>query len=484
MPDRVFCIDFGSSYTKVGLRRARWTDSELVRHPRLRDDLRVCVPTTVAIDYNPSPPAFAFGDAALARRPARRVKVFSNWKKDLFEDAARGRGPDKAARKGAPPPRLPGLVLSDEFAALARARGVDPRDVHSLRRLLSHAGALFRNPPAAPGGGPDGPAQLTSPAFRVAVQFFRYLRQTVLEACGALRPSVPDPAAIPTRVTVPAFGPEAGLAERPEAAWLCDALARAGWPLADARPVVSEPAANAIGVLSRGTNSRLAAEMFKAGRLAAHLTKPRNHPDPDYRVGVVDVGAYTADFAVLTHHHGAAPAALDNLRFGLDVDSAADGISRLDAAVLAALPPAQAGYLRDEASPDEWARLRARVYGQGGAFTLLSGEPVDGPAVGDAVAAYADRLADAVAAFFGRQDEVRFEELILTGGGCSYPAVQDALIRGAERARGPFPSVHLPAGDGGRGPTDHRAVWRLEPAVARGATALGGTSEFFELNRA
>ena len=40
MADRVLSIDFGSSFTKVGLRRGRWVDAELVRHPRLTENLR------------------------------------------------------------------------------------------------------------------------------------------------------------------------------------------------------------------------------------------------------------------------------------------------------------------------------------------------------------------------------------------------------------------------------------------------------------
>lgn len=486
MSDRVFCIDLGSSYTKVGLRRGRWADSELVRHPRLRDDLRVCVPTTVAVDYAPFPPAFAFGEAALARRPTRKVRVFTNWKKDLFDDAARGRGPDRPPARKPGQPRMPRLIASAEFADLARRNKVPDQEVHSLRRLLDHAGTLYKAPPSTSGGG--GPPQFSSPAFRVAVQFFKYLRLTVLEACNTLRPAVPDPGSIPARVTVPAFAPEADLAARPASVWLCDALARAGWPVAATRPVVSEPYANAVGVLSRGTNSRLAADMFKGGRLAAHLVKRKNHPQPDYRAAVVDVGAYTADFAVLTHRGGGTPPSLDTLRFDVDVDSVPDGISVLDAAVLAALPDDQAGYLRDSAPPAEWHQFRARVYG-GGTFPVPGGEAGGGADAGrvrDAVAGYAGRLADAAAAFFGRQDEVPFEELILTGGGCSLPAVRDALIAGAERgARGRFPSLHLPATDapGGGESVEGRAVTWLEPAVARGATALGGTSEYFELNR-
>ena len=485
MSDRVFCIDFGSSYTKVGLRRGRWAPSELVRHPRLRDDLRVCVPTTVAVDYTPFPPAFAFGEAALTRRPSRKVRVFANWKKDLFEDAARGHGPERPQpRRGSGRPRLPALVQSAEFADLARRHKVPDGEVHALRRMMAHAGAVFHAAPAGPAGGPP---QLTSPAFRVAVQFFKYLRQTVLEACATLRPAVADAGAIPARVTVPAFAPETALASLPAAVWVCDALRRAGWPVADTRPVVSEPYANAVGVLTRGANARLATAMFGHGRLAAHLTKPKGHPRPDYRVGVVDIGAYTADFAVLTHRRGNAPPALDTLRFDLDVDSSPGGTSKLDAAVLAALPDDQAGYLRDSATPAEWHRFRAAVYA-GGTFALPGGEVAGGPAaagVRDAVGWYVGRLADAAAEFFGRQDEVPYEELILTGGGCSLPAIRDALIQGAERARGRFPSLHLPATEGPPDPalTEGRSVWWLEPAVARGATALGGTSEYFELNR-
>ena len=55
MPDRVFCIDFGSAFTKVALRRDPTADSELVG---CRDaDVEFCVPSfAMALDRRGAKP--------------------------------------------------------------------------------------------------------------------------------------------------------------------------------------------------------------------------------------------------------------------------------------------------------------------------------------------------------------------------------------------------------------------------------------------
>jgi len=488
MADRVFCIDLGSAFTKVGLRRGRRANSDLVTDSRLTtlDDLRLCLPTTVAIDFSSTPAKPIFGDAALDRRPGKTMRVFANWKKELFAEAARSEALPVASQT-APPPRTPSrlesLLNSNEFLHFATRYGVAPTDVASLQKLLSSAATILAPPPAA------GSVVMTtadSDAFKVAVLFFRHLRRVVLEVCRAGKIDIPNPELIPARLSVPAFAPEKDLSSHRGCRWLVEAMQRAEWTPVDHRPIVSEPYANAIGVLTRGSNCTREKEMLQNGLLATCLSEPKTHPE--YRAVVIDVGAFTVDFAALTYRPEG-QRTLNEVEFERHELSVPLGVSELDAAVLGILPHRQVAYLRDQASANDWMAFRPRVYSERQFFPtphgeICSGDDVKG--IGYAIQNYADRLSEQTAAFFSTFPDASFKELILTGGGNTIPAIQDALISAAEAGREKFRKVHLPAvGIAGmqRKGTSQQPVAVLDGRLTRGATALGGSGSFFDMDR-
>src|SRR3954464_14728069 len=121
MSDRVFCIDFGSAYTKVALRRDPKERSELVTDTNLSldDGLNVCVPSAMLVDTSSSPPSVTWGmKLANDRMGGDGLVLKRNWKKDLYEAAP------PAVRPGGTS-RLAAFLKSAELRDLAGKHGVD-----------------------------------------------------------------------------------------------------------------------------------------------------------------------------------------------------------------------------------------------------------------------------------------------------------------------------------------------------------------------
>ena len=132
---------------------------------------------------------------------------------------------------------------------------------------------------------------------RVARQFFSALRERLPEELAEL----------PLRVCIPRLANGDGPPKL-----LMESLRQANWRLAESRPTVYEPEANALGVLSRGRNSTWAPKYldFTGGpereaylpemldtRLSSVLRRATLQEKFDYYgVLVTDIGAYTTDF--------------------------------------------------------------------------------------------------------------------------------------------------------------------------------------------
>jgi hypothetical protein len=482
MPDGTFCIDFGSAYTKVSLRRAKRTNSEMVYNPHETDDeVRICVPSVAVIDTSSGTAKYEFGRATGARRDGDAITVKRNWKKDLFAAPLPGGStvpPTTPVYR--PRTRLEGLVLSREFRQLAEKYKVAEAELQGLRRLVVDAISLtIPQQPAPVAHDPCADVQ------RLAVEYFRWLRNTVVEACGALSPVVENPKAIPARITVPAFAQEHELARHPDTARLVAAVKEAGWPLHPERPVVSEPYANTIGVLTQGSNCTRAADMFKNGLLITLLKKPESYPT--YRVVVVDVGAFTTDFAALTLQTGGEMLLLSDIKFTPHTISVAYGMSNLDDDVIAVLDPEHREYMRWQATPDDWTKFRTEVYVRRWPWSAQIGDIGAGAEKGrilEVLTAFEDRLSEEVNQFLATIDDCPFKELILTGGGCMLPANQKAVVAGAQKGRAPFRKVHVPTSKNAKtslAQTKDQIVTQLEEELPRGGTALGGTSAYFEM---
>lgn len=166
------------------------------------------------------------------------------------------------------------------------------------------------------------------------------------------------------------------------------------------------------------------------------------------------------------------------------------GVSALDERILGELPHNQARYLRESATVDEWSDFRPRLYGERQPFPSSGvgeiGGGTDAKRVETAFAAYTDELTKKTTEFLSAADDATFKELILTGGGCMIPAVRDALIRGAETGREKFRKLHLPkTGIPGKDKqsTTEQMVALLDAKQTRGASAMGGASVYFDMDR-
>jgi hypothetical protein len=477
MAERVFCIDLGSGYTKVGLRTAPTADTTLLASPTvLAGGVDFCLPTVVAVDQTSGTRQYEFGYRALDRKPGDKVRVFSNWKRWAFE----------AGNKL--PSGLPALLASDDFAALAGRYQVPLAEVNGLRQLVAASHQL--------NGGPPPTAELLAvrQAGVLAEKFFRFLRTFVLDACRRMEHPPADLEDVPAVLTAPAFAPEGELTSHPGVKLLSAALVRAGWKVRDHHPVVSEPFSNAVGVLTGGVNavrrtpkSKTHAavtridlgKMFKKGPIITAASDGEHFPL--YRALVVDVGAYTTDVAVVelpaAEMDDFTPAAVRVRQSSVPL-----GVHEIDDRVRAVLPPRQAAYLTDTMSSADWEDFRQTVYDGANAkpYKTLEGNiggKKDAPAIRAALEAFGGEVAAHVVGFCGDLSPANMQELILTGGGNAIPAVRAALESAVRLPGNPIARVLAPA----RRTSVADAVARhLDDRQSRGGSALGGCSIFFE----
>ncbi len=240
MSDRVFCVDFGASYTKVALRTAPQDATELV--PLLGRDL--WAPTVVAVDWSgkKAQPELHFGELAAGMKPGGKIAVYSNFKRDLF-------APPPEAAPGPHP--LDALLASDEFEALAAKYDVLPAWVAGLRTMVGSARTMLG---VSATRGLSAEARRYDDAKKVAYHYFRWLHERVMEACEKLPHTALNYKDIPLRVAVPVLDGGADLDQHPGCQRLREALSKTGWKL-DSRLFVPEPESNAVGVLTKAANA-------------------------------------------------------------------------------------------------------------------------------------------------------------------------------------------------------------------------------------
>jgi hypothetical protein len=416
---------------------------------------------------------WTFGYAATGIKPSATVAVLANFKKDLFTAVT----PELPVQ-----PPLEALIQSQEFNELAGKFGVLPPEVAALRHLIGAARALTG---ARPGGGADQAERRLNNARAATIQYLKWLRGRVLEACKALPNHLLRYEDIPTRLSVPALGGPAELAKQPGCQRLREAATQAGWKL-DERALVSEPESNAIGILTQGTNALTPKkkkinfrEMFSRGPLITVLAGDKDHPT--YRALVIDVGAFTTDFAALRIDTGGKSVdTSDGVPFLVAQHSVPVGVTNLDAEILTALPDDKPDVLKSLARKD-FESFQKSVYADGIGYRtagrVIGGE-ADRTAVQKCLSNFIARLAAETAAFCQQHGPASsMQELILTGGGCNIPAVRDALLTAAQAAGG-FVKTHAPSlrAEHANSPL----VDRLDAASSRAASALGGASIYFE----
>ncbi len=477
MAERVFCVDFGTAYTKVALRRDPTADSTLLACAGA--DLDFWVPTVVTVDRCGAEPVVEFGHIAADRTAGGGIDRYTNFKRDLFTNPA-----PTAGAPSAPP--LDALLGSDEFAALAAKYHVPPYQVAALRSMVGAARTLI----AAPGERAVSlDATKQANAAKLAYHFFAWLRKQVLAACEKLGKTGLRFEDFPVRVAVPSLVP-GDVADQPGCKLFRESLHRAGWPLHTERPFVAEPESNAVGVLTGATNAlnvdrdkMLLGQMFGRGPLNTVVKGDKNHQT--YRALVIDVGAFTTDLSSLWLDTGG-----NAFLFGTDggftvqQKSVARGVNNLDADVLAALSQAKREHLETMPRKD-FSNFQRAAYTDlngirptGTGLGVIGGEG-DRAAIDPCIAAFGSRLVDEVKAFCAEVKPGNMQELILTGGGANIPAVRNALIVAAQAHGGEFIRVHAPVArrEKAGGP---QIDGELKENFARGGSALGGASIYFE----
>lgn len=471
MADRVFCIDFGSSYTKVALRRDPGADAEVIRSTFSIPDLPdFCFPSAVGVERRGNRNAAVCGPAAVQRR--HDGGLHANWKRRVFAPT----DPNQPAQK----PPLDAFLESPELVDLAAKYGVTSAQLVYFQNIVASARALAGGP-GAPAASPD--AQNRAVAAALAFAYFQWLREEVMKAAQLLRLDGLDPAAIPARITVPAFARGKELEQHPGCQLLLHALERAGWRLHPDRPIVPEPYANAIGVLTGGTNvvrnGRLQFRpMFHNGPAIRTLGDAAHYPA--YRALVIDVGAFTTDFAAISLRPGGEGDDDPEPPFAVRQHSVTLGVTDLDRHVLAALPKDKSTWV-GAAEPVVLEGFRRAVYTDGKPYRTVEVGPIGGATdadpIRDAMAAFQSQLAAEATRFCDDLEPIPLQELILTGGGVSIPRVREALIGAAKAGGREFVKTHAPGLK--RGSTDGM-VSPLKENMARGGSAIGGASIYYE----
>lgn len=470
MAERVFCIDLGSEYTKVGLRRDPSADGQLVNDTGI-EDTDFCYPSVIVVDRSGSSPVAEFGKKAAGRKASNGIEVKSNWKQDLFTSA----GPDEPT---ATP--LETFLRSDDLTRLAGQHGISPAQLGQLRQMVTAARELLTSTGVRP---VNRAAQKQDYAAALAHRFFHWLRQEVLRECARLPSAGLNYADIPVRVTVPAFAHGADVTTNPGCRLLTTAVTNAGWRLHPTLAVVTEPYANAIGVLTEGRN---ATKKGKAdyGKLFARgplITAGKDHAKyGPYRAVVIDVGGYTIDLTMLTlRPDGLLSTDLDRV-FDVVQASIPLGLSALDARVFAAIPPEKAAWLRGQAWQD-FDGCRISLYTEmkpvrRGAQDSIGSSGPEGDAIRECVEQFARDIAVEVQKFLPDFGGRGMNEMILTGGGAGIPAVRAAVLAAAAAGGRSFIKVHGPELKKEAG----KLVNKLDARFTRGGTAVGGASLYFE----
>jgi hypothetical protein len=472
MLDCVFCIDFGSAYTKVSLRPGAQNPAALLRC----DDeaVELWAPTVVAVEWVKGQQRMEFGYKAAGAKPGGNTAVFTDFKKELFAPAT----PETPAQ-----PPIDALFQSAEFDALASKYGVLPPEVAALRNLIASARALSG---ARPERGAPSEARRLANAKAATHHYFKWLRERVLAACAKFSNSVLRYEDIPVRVAAPALGGSAELAQHPGCQRLREALEMTGWRL-DERPFVSEPEANVVGVLTKGLNALTPKkrkinfrEMFNRGPLVTVLAGDKNHPT--FRALLIDVGAFTTDFAALSVDTGGKAADTSNgAGFSVAQHSVPFGVTNLDAGVRAGLTDEKRTTL-DGLSRKDFEAFQLGAYSEGTGLRLSGGRVLGGeadrPVVQKALNTFTDRLMAETVSFCRQLGPVAsMQELILTGGGSNVPAVREALMTAAQAAGG-FVKTHAPGITAAQAASP--LIDKLGAQDTRGASALGGASIYFE----
>src|SRR5436309_2461976 len=85
---KILCIDFGSAYTKVALRRDWDSSAELLKDFPIATsgDMTFCIPSVVARIERSGRPRWLVGDEAADLKPGEGLTIYRYWKAKLFSE--------------------------------------------------------------------------------------------------------------------------------------------------------------------------------------------------------------------------------------------------------------------------------------------------------------------------------------------------------------------------------------------------------------
>jgi hypothetical protein len=474
-------VDFGNTYTKVALRLDFDARGELLTDASLKwDDINACVPTLAACYEGDGKATWHYGtDVMKFRDNTPKLKVYRNWKPRFFQEPGAKLLATPVSRQmgvavGWPSQGPPRGVTAEAWETMKRALAPD-----QVAKLWTELGGRAEN---------GAPEETDLEHKHIGLGFFRWLREFFDPVC---RRRLGCPASeVPARVSLPSFGAMEGAK-----LLLTHILSEAGWALDERAPVLPEPLANAIGTFTEGLNVTHGngngphfGQMFHQTGLLARIRDAILYNGPKTAwVLIVDLGGYTADFAMVGLELEDIHTRFDGQMEGkprLAHDSKAIGVTDLDNRLKEQLPEAKQKALNDIIAAPDQQRLESfhkNCFGFLGHHSVknikIGDSPREKATIRDVVARFAEDVADDAEAFLDTYQYERIDDLILTGGGTMIPAVQEALCKRLSRYG--IRKVHHYASERDKLVASIPSH-PLKMVLVRGATAIGGASIYFD----
>ncbi|QGJ71721.1 Hypothetical protein PBC10988_34280 [Planctomycetales bacterium 10988] len=473
-------IDFGNSYTKVGVR----TDGNELSTPlsdnvlEFDDGLNICIPTLAARVLRKGKEHWVYGSEILEIGNSQGVEVLRNWKPNFFNGSS-------TPLKGIPQAKIPAFATMKKLSESELQHFMDSLNLNEKQRAALED---LKN-----GEDEPDPGQTDLDTKEIGLKYFRWLRAFLEGICT--RRGI-DLRKTPTRINLPSFGAKTTAEDL-----LIEILSEAGWKIAPNHPALPEPVANAIGVFSEGRNILWRPKrtedqfpdypgMFGTNEFikAARKRFESRYNQRMYWVLVVDLGGYTLDIAMVGFDLEEIDIPLNGKYQGkqrLATLSEKIGIRALDDKVKSILPEEKQKLIDELLQDPDPRRVEAFhrfLYQRGRPFHIsrqLIGQKEEGEAIQEVVSNFAHECAKHVEDFITMHQYTRIDDVVMTGGGCNIPQVRDAIVGLLQGYR--LKNAYVPALAAEEKNLPPKCQ-RLKPLLVRGATAIGGTSVFFDYN--
>ena len=480
-------IDFGNTYTKVGLRFDSESTSILVKDASLKwDDFNVCIPTVAACHDVEGGSRWYYGTEVLKfRETAPGLTVFRNWKPQFFDGPHSKRLLKKKPILVSACHGIRSLPAPDGFSGEAWEVLKKTLSDDDLTKIVIQLGGHDMSIDDLK----ESNEEQTEPIYKeIGLGFFSWLRSFIDPVCRKrLKLSASE---IPARVSLPSFG-----SITKASMLLQEILSEAGWKLDAHAPVLAEPLANAIGTFTEGKNAtHRNGKSPHYGQMFAHaglLSQMREAALFGGRktawILIIDLGGFTADFAMLGLDLEEIDAKLSGKLDGknrLAVFSRPIGVTDLDLRIRNELAFNKQQALDQVINDPDQQRLESfhvNCFGHLGRYAgknLKVGDSArEKTMIREIIEKFGQDVADDADDFMEVHQFERIDELILTGGGTMIPAVRKALA--TRMSHYGVRKLHVYMGE--EEPSfSSIPVHQLPREFVRGATAFGGSSVYFD----